>query len=652
MANYPHIAKPLTIGSYFLPNRIVSSAHGEHMGNNGRIPQALIDYHVRRAEGGAGMIVAFGSGTIHPLANSAGNISLWDPENERALREMAGRIRSHGTVLLAQATHRGPRESPTSLDAYTSAPSPMVGPYLHGNPHMLSRYEIRELVECYARSAERLARCGFSGVEITGLGSHLPELFWSPSINERSDDYGGSFKNRMRFSREAIHAISDAVPEDFLLSFRISLDPQSDALGLGTPDLLEIVDHLDSLGRIDTFSISGGSGANIETHAGNVPTESYPLATYGHLAEQVKQQTSTPVAVAGRILTAELAEKTLQSGKADLVAMTRALIADPDLPTHILRGNPERARPCIAINEGCRRVTFGGRVTCTVNPTVADPALEHPVSVAKPRRIAIVGGGPGGLEAARVAIERGHSVTLFEKTAELGGQVLLAASEEGRPHLNRHIKWLCGRLDELGVEVQLNTTMTASGLSAGSFEAVVLATGTETVSPSELEHSPVTVATDVDILKGCEVPAGTKKITVFDAQSYRRGAAIAVALAERNPLKVRLATPTLAPMEQLENPNKPPLLRRLTASGVELMTSYELDLGSPTQLRHMWSDFTEVLGEGDYLVTVGWTAPPSTLDTELREIAPELQVHTVGDAVAPRRMRNAISEGARAATLI
>lgn len=652
MVNYPRISEPFKIGSHQVPNRIVSTAHGELMGHNGRITQELIDYHARRAEGGTGMIVAFGSGTIHPQANNPGNISLWDPENEQALREMAGRVRSHGTVFLAQATHRGPRESPTSLDAYTSAPSPMVGPYPHGTPHVLTRYEVHELVDCYANAAARLARCGFSGVEITGLGSHLPELFWSPMLNKRSDEYGGSFENRMRFSLEVIRAISDAVPEEFLLSFRISLDPQSQTLGLETSDLLGIVDRLDSVGRIDAFSVSGGSGATIETHAGNVPTEAYPLATYVHLAELVKQQTATPVTVAGRILTAEAAEETLQSRKADLVGMTRALIADPDLPAHIFRGAAEQARPCIAINEGCRRVTFGGRVTCTVNPTVADPSLDRPTPVVKPQRIAVAGGGPGGMEAARIAAERGHHVTLFEKTPKLGGQVLLAAREKGRPHLDRHIKWLGARMESLGVDLQLNTTITAKELAAGSYDAAILATGRETVAPLGLEDSPVTVATDVDILNGSAPSSETKIITIFDAQSYRRGVAIAATLAEQHPHRVRLATPTLAPMSRLENPSKPPFLRRLAAAGVELMSSYELDVGPSVQLRHMWSDHVEVLGEGDYLVTVGWTASQSTLETELREMSPHIAVHTVGDALAPRLMRNAVSEGARAATLI
>ncbi|WP_150461366.1 oxidoreductase [Nesterenkonia ebinurensis] len=650
---YRNLTQPLSLGAHRLSNRIVSSAHGEHMGHKGRIPQELIDYHTRRAQGGVGMIVAFGSGTIHPKADNAGNISLWDSENEPALREMAGKIRGYGTVLLAQATHRGPRESPTSLDAFTSAPSPMVGPFAHGNPHVLEVHEIEELVDFYAAAAARLARCGFSGIEITGLGSHLPELFWSPQLNQRTDKYGGSFTNRMRFSREIIHAVAQAVPEEFLVSFRISLDPQSHTLGLQTEDLLEIVDHLDALGRIDTISISGGSGATIETHAGNVPTEAYPLATYAHLAGLVKQQTTTPVAVAGRMLTAAVAEETIRSGQADMVAMTRALIADPDLPRHILRGTEEMARPCIAINEGCRRVTYGGRVTCTVNPVVADPALEHPVPATTSQRVAVVGGGPGGMEAARVAAQRGHAVTLFEKQPVLGGQVITAAKENGRPNLTRHVRWLSERLEELGVDVRLNTCATSGSLVESSFDSVILASGVKITTPAELRHSSAVVAvTDVDLLTETAAPPGEKDITVVDAQSYRRGAAIAATLAEDLPNRVRLATPSLEPMARLENSNKPPLLRRLTAAGVELLTSYELEFSPEAQLRHMWSDTKYPLGANDYLVAVGWTAPQSSLYAELRQAAAELQVQVIGDALAPRLMRNAISEGARSAVLI
>src|SRR5699024_2837674 len=229
-----------------------------------------------------------------------------------------------------------------------------------------------------------------------------------------------------------------AVPSDFLLSFRLSIDVQDTSLGLANEELLKIVKFINSTGRVDDFSVSGGSDANIETKAGNVTTEVYPTATYTHLAKKVKQIVDVPVTVAGRILDADIAEECLTSKQTDLVGMTRALIADPNLPQHIKLGKAANARPCIAINEGCRRVTLGGSLACTVNPVIFDPTLEHPVPALHPRRIAIIGAGPAGLEAARVAASRGHNVEVYEKGSTPGGQVKIAAQDGSRPHLFRH----------------------------------------------------------------------------------------------------------------------------------------------------------------------------------------------------------------------
>lgn len=649
MTNHPQLLTPLAIGAHCTPNRIVSTAHAENMATRGRIPRELIEYHVKRAEGGAGMIVAFGSGTVHPDADHNGNISLWDPENEPALLEMATRVREHGTVLLAQASHRGPREKPTSSNAYSSSPSSMVTPSPHGSPHILTASDIQEIIEAYARAAARLSRCRFSGIEITGLGSHLMELFWSPTINQRNDHYGGSLQNRMRFTREVIEAIDRAVPKDFLLSFRMSLDTQDPSLGLTTEDLLEIIGHIDSIGRVDTFSVSGGSGSTIESQAGSVPTEAYPVATYAHLSQKVKQTVSVPVTVAGRMLDPDVAEKSLEANQTDLVGMTRALIADPDLPQHVRQGTTDRVRPCIAINEGCRRVTLGGSLACTVNPVIADPLLGHRIDAATPRRVAVIGAGPAGMEAARTAGARGHDVTVYEREQIPGGQVRIAARDTGRPHLLRHIDWLIRELDILEIPIRLSTNVDPDYLAALDFDDVILATGSKSVVPPSLNRQMVRAITDVDLLMGLEPNVADRQVTVFDAQSYRRGAAIAADVAERLAVRTRLVTPALEQMAQLEIPNKPPLLRRLAKAEVESLTSYELrfDARGRPRLSHSWSSREIQFDERDLLVTVGWTEVDSHMAETLRAKAPSASVHIIGDAWAPRLIRNAISEGAQ-----
>lgn len=645
MSDYPLLSSPLDLGAHRAPNRIVSTAHGEQMCHGGRIPQELVDYHARRALGGVGTIVAFGSGTVHPGADNPGNVSLWDPENEAALHELAQQVRSEGTVLLAQASHRGVRETPTSLDAALVAPSPAPGPPPLGSPHVLSAHEILDIVGAYGGAAARLARCGFSGIELTALGSHLMEQFWSPTVNRRDDAYGGNFRNRMRLTREIVAEVTRAVPEDFLVCFRITGDPQTDAMGLSQENMMEIAAHIAALGCVDVFSVSGGSGANIETHAGNVPTEAYPVATYADLAASIRAVVSLPVIVAGRVLDPATAEEILHRGQADLVGMTRALIADPDLPRWVLGGAPERARPCIAINEGCRRVITGRRLACTVNPAVADPTLDAVLPTRTPRRVSVVGGGPAGMEAARVAAERGHQVVLTERADQLGGQLAIAATEPDRPHLGRHVAWMARELNRLGVTVQLDTDADVETLLGNQPDAIVVATGSTAVTPPELTPGSTTVCTDVDLLTGSVPTAGVRTATVVDAQGHRRGAAAALRLAQAG-AQVRLVSPFLEPLAHLETPNKPPLLRLLTAESVACLTSHELvTRAGPLQLRHHWSDRVLPVEE-DLLVTVGWTDVPTGLGDALSVVKRPPHVHVIGDAQAPRLLRTAISEGA------
>ena len=194
------ISDRLTVGKKVTSNRIVSTAHGEHLADNGLITEHLISYHVRRARGGAGMLFTFGSGTVWPDADNANNVSLWDPRNETALEDMAKRVHEYPTLLIAQAVHRGVREIPTALNATTQAPSSRPALNLFGSPHVLDNFEIGSIVRAFGDAAARLERCGFDGIELTGLGSHLMEQFWSPVLNRRQDEYGGTFENRMRGS--------------------------------------------------------------------------------------------------------------------------------------------------------------------------------------------------------------------------------------------------------------------------------------------------------------------------------------------------------------------------------------------------------------------------------------------------------------------
>lgn len=651
---YPHLFAPLTIKGKTLRNRIVSTAHGEQWSGDGLLNARLIEYYERRAEGGVGLIISFGSAPVFKDAATANTVSLWDPRNEPHLREMAERVHGHGALVMAQATHRGTRERPRGIDDPLQAPSLLPGSSKFtytGIPHVLDAGEIAEIVQAYAKAAAMLERSGFDGIELTSLGTHLMEQFWSPRLNTRTDAYGGSFENRMRFALEVLSAVADAVSPAFLIAFRLSGDLKTDLLGLDPDDMLAIAKRLDAEDRIAFFDISAGSGLNVETHAAVVPNDTYPVAPYNHLARRMKEALSVPVLVAGRILTPADGETALTAGDCDLVAMTRAIIADPDLPAKAQKDEVSRIRPCIAINEGCRRVTLGMSLACSVNPAVAEAALGRIKPAAEPHSVTVVGGGPAGLEAARVAAERGHHVRLLERANRLGGQMHDYAALVGHPHLLDHVAWLERELVRLDVEIELGLDVQAATLGEGLNMSIILATGARTLLPPEARGGRIPICTDVDVAVGAVKIIKGMPVIVYDFEGRVRGASAAIAAAAAGASSVELVFAHEAPCELLEPPNKPAIFRRLAQSGVICRPHHFLvePEASGICFRDSWSDATVPVAGETQVIFAGYREPTTDLEQQLRTLCPRTKVQVIGDCRAPRLLRNAVSEGVKAA---
>ncbi len=641
---YETLLSPFEIGGRTLKNRAVSTAHGEQWAAGGLLTDHHLDYYARRAQGGVGLMITFGSAPVSPAASTANTVSLWDPRNEGRLRELATRVHAHGTILLAQASHRGPRERPAEIDAVLQAPSAPMGAdklTYQGVPQVLTEADIAGIVDDFAAAAARLERCGYDGIEVTALGTHLIEQFWSPAMNRREDGYGGSLANRMRFAFEVLAAVDAATSPDFLIAFRMSVDPQTDLLGLTTQDLLEIALAIEATGTVDLFDLSGGSGANTATHAGVVPTDTFPVMPYADLTRRWKQRIATPILMAGRVLHPDHGEAALTSGACDLVAMTRAMIADPDVVAKTMAGHVDRIRPCIAINEGCRRVTLGRSLACSVNPEVAQGDLGlYPPTGAADRRITVIGAGPGGMEAARVAAERGFDVTVMERADRVGGQMIDYAAMMGAPHLLDHVRWLERELARLGVRVVLNAP--ADGRSAPEDGGrVIVAVGARTVLPPEARGLSIPAVTDVDVLHGRDGPA--TRVVVYDAEGRQRGAMIAARLAEAG-ASVILAFPNDAPCEHLEPPNRPAIFRRLARGGVTIRahSTFAGAEGGAPAFRDGWTDELFAMRDCELAVFAGY-----------REAVSWPGAGTpIGDHRAPRLMRNAVSEATKAALLL
>ncbi|TRM10570.1 FAD-dependent oxidoreductase [Lentibacillus cibarius] len=648
--DFQTLFSPFQIGHRNVKNRIVSTAHASGF-DSGLLNKRHARYLVRKAAGGAGLIMTFGSASVYKYSSASyGSISLWDPENEPLLTDLADQVHAHGALIMSQATHMGRRGDSAISGQPLQAPSAISEGVHRETPHVLRVEEIPPIIDAFADAAARLERCGWDGIEITSFSGHLIEQFWSPAINKRTDRYGGDFDGRMRFSEEVIEAVAEAVSDDFIIGFRMTGDPITDDLGLDQDDMLEIAQRLDSLGHIDLFHISGGNAATYAAQSAVVPGDTFARSTYNHASRRMKANLSVPVLVAGRILDPEQAERALVNDDCDLVGMTRAIIADPDLPQKTMDGELSQIRPCNACTEGCiGRLYNGMPIICTVNPAVNDSSLEKFDPADHRRHILIVGGGPAGMEAARVAAERGHDVTLLERGEQLGGQMAAAVAAPERPHYGRHIAWLKRELERLNVDVQLNTDVTLEKLIELDPDKVVLATGSYPDIHAATENVTTRCVTDIAILEQEVTMEQGERVMVYDREGKFRGASIANFAANAGAAQVELVTPLWSVCEDLDAMQKPELYRLLAENQVVLSPNQQLagQKDGHLLLRDVWSGNERRVDDVDLVIFVGYQTAEDTLYEQVKQADPQVDVHMIGDAIAPRRLSDAISEGVR-----
>jgi 2,4-dienoyl-CoA reductase-like NADH-dependent reductase (Old Yellow Enzyme family) len=577
---FPLLLSPFELRGARLRNRIVSTPHATGWGgSSGLLERSEVDYHVRKSAGGCGLVMTFGSASVDPrTAASYGSVALWDERNEPALRALAAGVHEHGGVCMSQMTHMGRRGHSRESGIPLRAPSDVPEPVHREVPVPLDAEEIPPIVERFAAAARRLEACGWDGCAVTSFGGHLIEQFFDPQINTRTDRYGGSLENRTRFAREVLAAVREAVSERFVVGFRMTVD-QRLATGMTPAELREIGAWLCDTGDIDLLSVSGGTGATPMSQAATVPPDEVPEAAYAEPAGEMRAAVGVPVLVAGRILDGETAERVLRETGVDLVAMTRAIIADPDLP-HRLQDRA-RARPCISINEGCiGRLYSGLPVWCSVNPAIREPRLETATPAAHPGRVVVVGGGVAGLEAARGAALRGHDVVVLERRQVLGGRARLALERRGRQRWGLYLDWLAAELADAGVELRLGVDADADAVLAERPDAVVVATGSvpreETVPPGPI---PVLDA-DAVLEDGAPAPNRATGAVVVDDDAGFASVTVAETLAGRG-WEVEIVTALPGVAIEIDPTQRPFVLRRLQHAGVRLSPSLECIRSEP-----------------------------------------------------------------------
>lgn len=472
------LLQPFRLKHLVLKNRIMSTSHASGLEEHGLTGERYQRYHEEKAKGGIALSMFGGSSNVAPDSpNVFGQLDVGDDRCIPRFQEFAGRMHRHDAALMIQITHLGRRAESYAGDWFPAiAPSPIRETLHRAFPREMDENDIRRVVSAFGDAAERCKKGGLDGLE-TLAGAHLIGQFLSPVTNNRTDAYGGSLENRCRFGLMVYEEIRRRVGDDFIVGFRFVIDEAMQG-GLDFEDCLEIAHRFEASGTLDFFNaIYGRMDTFIGLARDNMPGMASPIAPWLDRAGAFKKAVRLPVFHAARIADIATARHAIAEGLLDMVAMTRAHIADPHLVAKLKAGEEARIRPCV----GATHCMSPHRPVCLHNPaTGRETVLSHDVERAQTALSAVVvGGGPAGLEAARVLAERGHEVTLFEAAPRPGGQVLLAASASWRRDLIGLVDWRVSELDRLGVQIRTGILADADDVTASAPDIVIVATGGE-----------------------------------------------------------------------------------------------------------------------------------------------------------------------------
>ena len=642
---FPRLLSPFTVGKLRIKNRIVMLPHGVEFAVDNLPSERHAYYYAERARGGVGLIVMEACG-VHPTSKRRENVTIpYDRRGIPGFQRIADMVHEHDTKMLVQLVHCGRQINTVYSKLPLWAPSAIPCPRLREIPHAMDADEIKEVQRGFIQSATVVREGGMDGVEIHAGHGYLIQQFLSPWSNVRTDDYGGSLENRMRFLNEIVDGVRKEVGADFVVGIRISADELVPG-GLTIDDMKEVCQRLDVSGKLDYISVSVGTNPTLWM---GICDMNMPLGAMVPYASAIKRSVSVPVIAAVRINDPVQAEGILADGHADLIGMARELICEPEFVNKAREGRLEDIRKCVACLQECRRNEKIAAISCLQNPAVGyekEMGLDTLKSSGRRKKVVVVGGGPAGLEAARVAALRGHDVTLYEKGNDLGGQVLIAAKVPNRQEFGDVVRYLTTQVRKLGVKIKLGVAADAKTVLAEKPDAVIVATGSTARMPAWPAATLPFVISVRDAILGTQ-PVG-ERIAVIDGGEASWQCCSAAEFLATQGKRVEVITSQYYVGLDIPTFSQRPLYERLAQAGVTLspMTDLkEVRAGSLVCVKRFTGE--ESIKKVDTVVASFGGKAEDGLYGDLKGSVAELSL--VGDCVAPRKAAEAIREGHQAA---
>jgi len=630
-----HLFSPFQIKHVNLENRIVMPALASFLiEDDGSIPDKTVEHYRRRAAGGPAMVIMEACAVSSEGVVSRHQARIHEDRLIEGLSRIASVMKSEGAVPAVQLHHGGRQTSIKVIKQKPFAPSNLPCPTIKGEVEPLTIEGIQEIVHKFGEAATRIVEAGYELIELHGAHGYLINQFLSRFSNIREDEYGGDVTGRTRFAREIVREVRKRVGEDFPISFKISAQ-EFVPDGLDVDESIEVLKQLVDEG-VDVVQVSAGNDATPEWICQPMFMEKACLADS---AGKIKKALDVPIMAVGRINDPIVADAIIAEGKADLICIGRGLLSDPEMPKKAKEGRLDDIRICIACNTCMESIFRRGRVECLVNPTLGREKEMEFTPADPPKKVMVIGGGPGGLNVAWVAAKRGHDVHLFEKQSSLGGQLILGSITSYKKELLSLIGFQKTQIEKFGVKCYPNFEVTLDTVKEENPDVVILATGSTPVIPPVPGIDKSIVFTLSEIFDDSK-PAKRKTVVVGGGAT---GCEVAHHLSE-NGCPVTIVEQLSKIGGEVESITKKVLISRLKENDVQFMTGHKLSKVEDNGVFVIDQDGNELFIEAESVVMAIGNKPDNSLYDQIKSLG--IVLYQIGDCLEPRSAKAAIYEGA------